>query len=89
MRERERSKSQFHCHRAELRSIHSDNLIQSSHIDQVRHIGSELDFFNYPLNFLSWLVGWLVGFLTSSSTTRLYRGRSQDRASDNFTCCHT
>ena len=29
----------------------------------------------------------LVGFLTSSSTTRLYRG--QDRASDNFTCCHT
>ena len=23
-----------------------------------------------------WLVGWLVGFLTSSSTTRLYRGRA-------------
>ena len=32
------------------------------------------------------LFGWLVGFLTSSSTTRLYRGGPQDRAS---TCCHT
>ena len=32
----------------------------------------------------------LVGFLTSSSTTRLYRGRAprQERL-DNFTCCHT
>ena len=30
-----------------------------------------------------------VGFLTPSSTTRVYRGGSQDRASDNFTCCHT
>ena len=28
------------------------------------------------LLFFSWLVGWLVGFLTSSSTTRLYRGRA-------------
>ena len=25
---------------------------------------------------LFFLVGWLVGFLTSSSTTRLYRGRA-------------
>ena len=31
---------------------------------------------------------WLVGFLTSSSTTRLYRGRAP-RQSVNFTCCHT
>ena len=31
----------------------------------------------------------LVGFLTSSSTTRLYRGRVPKLASDNFTCCHT
>ena len=29
----------------------------------------------------------LFGFLTSSSTTRLYRGRAP--GSDNFTCCHT
>ena len=33
--------------------------------------------------------GWLVGFLTSSSTTRLYRGRVPRLTSDNFTCCHT
>ena len=32
---------------------------------------------------------WLVGFLTSSSTTRLYRGRVSRLKSDNFTCCHT
>ena len=32
---------------------------------------------------------WLVGFLTSSSTTRLYRGRIQRLTSDNFMCCHT
>ena len=31
----------------------------------------------------------LFGFLTSSSTTRLNWGWPQDRASDNFTCCHT
>ena len=31
----------------------------------------------------------LVGFLTSSSTTRLYRGRVPRLTSDNFTCCHT
>ena len=30
----------------------------------------------------------LFGFSTSSSTTRLYRGRAP-RQSDNFTCCHT
>ena len=31
------------------------------------------------------LFGWLVGFLTSSSTTRLYRGRVLRLTSDNFT----
>ena len=31
----------------------------------------------------------LFGFLTSSSTTRLYRGRVPRLTSDNFTCCHT
>ena len=31
----------------------------------------------------------LVGFLTSSSTTRLYRGRVPKLTSDNCTCCHT
>ena len=35
------------------------------------------------------LFGWLVGFLTSSPTPRLYHHGPQDRASDNFTCCHT
>ena len=35
------------------------------------------------------LFGWLVGFLTSSSTTRLYRGKIPRLTSDNFTCCHT
>ena len=38
---------------------------------------------------LVWLVGWFVGFLTSSSTTRLYRGRVPRLPSVNFTCCHT
>ena len=32
---------------------------------------------------------FLFGFLTSSSTTRVYRGRVQRLTSDNFTCCHT
>ena len=36
-----------------------------------------------------WLVGCLVGFLTSSSTTRLYRGRVPRLTSDNITCCRT
>ena len=31
----------------------------------------------------------LFAFLTSSSTTRLYRGRVPRLTSDNFTCCHT
>ena len=31
---------------------------------------------------------WLVGFVTSSSTTRLYRGRVPRLTSDNFTCFH-
>ena len=31
----------------------------------------------------------LVGFSTSSSTTRLYRGRAPRLTSANFTCCHT
>ena len=31
----------------------------------------------------------LVGFLMSSPATRLYSGRVQRPASDNFTCCHT
>ena len=31
----------------------------------------------------------LVGFLTSSTTTKLYRGRVPRLTSDNFTCCHT
>ena len=31
----------------------------------------------------------LVGFLTSSSASRLYRGRVPRLTSDNFTCCHT
>ena len=41
--------------------------------------------------FLSFAVKSSVqdGFLMFSSTTRLYQGRAQDRASDNFTCCHT
>ena len=30
----------------------------------------------YAVLLLGQLVGWLVGFLTSSSTTRLYRGRA-------------
>ena len=30
----------------------------------------------------------LFGFLTSSSTTRLYRGRVPRLKSDNFMCCH-
>ena len=34
------------------------------------------------------LVGWLVGFLTTSSTTRLYRGRVPRLTSDNCTSCH-
>ena len=34
----------------------------------------------------AWLVAW---FLTSSSTTRLYRGRIPRLTSGNFTCCHT
>ena len=33
--------------------------------------------------------GWLVGFLTSSSTTRLYRGRVPRLMSNNCTCCYT
>ena len=35
------------------------------------------------------LFGWLVGLFTSSSTTRLYRGRVPRLTSDNFMCCHT
>ena len=31
----------------------------------------------------------LFGFLTSSSTTRLYRGRFPRLTFDNFKCCHT
>ena len=31
----------------------------------------------------------LLGFFTSSSTTRLCRGRVPRLTSDNFTCCHT
>ena len=31
----------------------------------------------------------MFGFLTSSSATRLYRGRVPRLTSDNFTCCHT
>ena len=31
----------------------------------------------------------LVGFLTSSSTTGYIADGPQDRASDNFRCCHT
>ena len=31
----------------------------------------------------------LFGFLTSSSTTRLFRGRVSRLTPDNFTCCHT
>ena len=34
-------------------------------------------------------VFWLVGFLTSSSTTRLYRGRAPRLTSDNLKSCHT
>ena len=32
---------------------------------------------------------WLAGFFTSSSTTRLYRGRVPRLTSDNFTYSHT
>ena len=32
---------------------------------------------------------WLIGFLTSSSATRLYRGRVPRLTSDNFKCSHT
>ena len=32
---------------------------------------------------------WLVGFLTSSSATRLYRGRAPRLKPDNCTCCYT
>ena len=36
-----------------------------------------------------WFWFGLFGFLTSSSTTRLYRGRVPRLTSHNFTCCHT
>ena len=32
---------------------------------------------------------WLVGYLTSSSASRVSRGRVPRLAFDNFTCCHT
>ena len=35
------------------------------------------------------LFGWSVGFLTSSSTLGYIADGPQDKASDNFTCCHT
>ena len=37
--------------------------------------GQRMTFACFPFG-NSTLVGWLVGFLTSSSTTRLYRGRA-------------
>ena len=36
-----------------------------------------------------WLVGWLVGFLTSSSTTRLYRGRAPRQERLTILCAAT
>ena len=44
---------------------------------------------NGDLSSLSQLFVCLFGFLTSSSSTRLYRGRVPRLTSDNFTCCHT
>ena len=39
--------------------------------------------------FSSLLLFCSIDFLMSSSTTRLYPYGPQDRASDNFMCCHT
>ena len=38
---------------------------------------------------LRYLFVCLFGFLTSSSTTRLYRGRAPRQSVWEFTCCHT
>ena len=38
---------------------------------------------------ITYLFVCLFGLITSSSTTRLYRGRVPRLTSSNFTCCHT
>ena len=43
----------------------------------------------FRLELVGWLVGWLVGFFTTSSATRLTRGRVPRRASDYLICHHT
>ena len=50
---------------------------------------SDCDTVLFRLLHKRWHFVCLFGFLTSSSITRLYRGRVPKLASDNFTCCHT